>query len=123
MPGQKNARWRTPASRYHVADRYTAATRLVDDLRQVSALSGPRHQPRLLQLIDSKFPGTGRFALIGIGTNDLEVRRRTESDKRIACAFAWMLPAWRRLDSEHCLNVPDASSQIRCGVNEMIDPA
>jgi hypothetical protein len=123
MPGQKNARWRAPASRYHVADWYAAAARLGDDLREVGSLCGPRDEPRHLQIVDSEFPRSERFWLIGVRTDYLEVRGRTEGDKGIASALAWMLPAGRCVDSQQCLDLLDASGQVRRRVYQMINPA
>src|SRR5689334_25083609 len=58
MPRQKSTGWRAPASWCHVADWYTEAARLGDELRQVRSLGGPGHEPRLLQIVEQEFPRT-----------------------------------------------------------------
>src|SRR5262245_51470300 len=122
MPGEKNACWCASASWYHVANRHTAAPRVGDELRQVGSLCGPCDEPRPLQIVDSKFPGTGRFGLIRIRTDDLEVGRWTKSDKRVARALAWMLSSGCGLDAQQRLDLLDTSRQVRRRVDQMINP-
>jgi hypothetical protein len=97
--------------------------RFGDDLRQVGSLCGPRDEPRPLQIVDSKFPGTGRFWLIRIRTDDLELGRWTKSDKRVARALAWMLSSGRGLDAQQHLDLLDTSRQVRRRVDQMINLA
>ena len=121
MPGEKNARWRAPASRYHRANWHTAAMRFRDDLRQIGALRCPGDEPWDVQIVDVELPRLQRLRLIGIRSDDLEVRRRTEGDERVASALAWMLPARGGMDAKQCLDVLHTSGQVRRRVDQMID--
>jgi hypothetical protein len=84
---------------------------LGDELRQVRSLGGPGDEPRLLQIVDQEFPRTSRCWLLWIRTDDLEVRRRTKSDKRIARPLAWMLPTGRCVDSQQRFDLLDPAAK------------
>ena len=107
VPGEKNACRRTPAPGQHVAERDSATARIRDELRQIGSLCRPCDDPRRGEIIDSEPASMVRLRLVGIRTDDLEVRRRAESDKRVSRALAWMLPARCRLDSQQRLYAPD----------------
>ena len=83
--------------------------------------SPPRSSPRRFDLVDAEAASAFGPGLFRIGPDDLEIRRGTKRDQRVACSFPRMLAARRGANAEQLLRRLDTQREVGRRVDEVID--
>src|SRR5215467_4149819 len=106
-PGEKNAIRALPAPGTDRSEIHAAPSGLGRKALEVLTLRRPRGEARSLQAVDAEAPRAPVIGLIGIGADDLEIRRRPQRDQRVSGSRAGMLASRRRPNSEEPLDRVD----------------
>jgi len=105
----------------HLAGVIAVAAGLSDRPVDVVAGKRPANQPSVGNAIDSEGTRPGRLGLLGIRSDDFQVRPGAEPEQRVVRPETNVLATSLGPDAEAFLQVGDCRGQIRGGVDEMVN--
>ena len=120
-PPQHRARWRGPLHAGHLA-RVVAAT-AGPGHRRVDVMAGNRRtsQPTTADAVGAKRARRRRLGLPGIGSDDLQIGLRAESEQRVVGAMAGVLATSLGPNTQTLLHLSNCIGQVWSPVDEMVD--
>jgi len=121
-PGEQDSIGPLPAPRNHLAQLDAVARGLLYQLFECPPIRDPCDELRLGEVVDAEWAGLLGFRLVGVASDDFQIRRRPERDQRIPGATTGVWTSRDRPDTEELLDPVDAGLEIAGGVHQMIHP-
>ena len=88
---------------------------------QIAPLGRPCHEARRRQVIDAKPTRLIRLGLLGVGSEDLEVRRGAQGEYGVASPLTGMLPTRCGSYTERLFQLVNGRSEVRRCIDEVIN--
>ena len=121
LPRQHGAARAPSASAKYAAELDPFLSRVGDHGGQIAPLGRPCHEARRRQVIDAKPTRLIRLGLLGVGSEDLEVRRWAEGEYGVASPLAWMLPTRCGSYTEPLFQLVNGRSEVWRCIDEVIN--
>ncbi len=121
LPRQHGAVRALSASGKNAAELDPFLSRVGHQGGQIAPLGRPCHEARCRQVIDAKPTRLIRLGLLGVGSEDLEVRRGTEGEHGVSSPLAGMLPTRCGSYTEPLLQLVNGRSEVRRSIDEVIN--